>query len=347
MKNKAIIITVIIGILFLYTSCLTGCRDSHSKGIDEAKLADAKSVYDVAPLMTMSEDRLIYSECRHDKDLHFYFDILGNDQYIKVNYDGKDYVLLYYDFSSYDLVATKIKSANKIYSGQSLDVEIEIKIKDSLSIGCFPNSSKCRLILELDKDVSSVYVMGRPFTEYSGGRVFVCGKEGIVDKDLQFLVPPIYDGIYDLQTFEDSNCPMYYRVYKDGHNGVLDNHYNPVLSTSYGNIYYINENKFIVSTDFSDVDLDEIYIVDGNENIIKKTKGFLCPDNDSRFYCADGQIKISDSSYGDMWGYGVMDQELNIIIEPVYESVYWLDNHYLIEDYDSNELYFDINGNEE
>lgn len=354
MKNKVILFAVIIGMIL----CFTGCKNSRSQtgsgtdnteqteAVDETVLANAKSVYDLAPRMNMNEDKLLYSECRHDEDLHFYFDVLGFDEYIKVNYKGKDYALLYYDFNSYGLIATDIKSVKKSYSDQALNVEVKVKTKESPSTGCFSNQTKCRLILKLDQDVSSIFVMDRPYTEYNGGHVFICGKEGILDKDLQFLVPPVYDGIFDLPTFEESNCPMYYRVFKDGHNGVLDNNYNPVLSNNYANVYYINEDKFIVGTDNPDPTLEEIYIVDSNENIIKRTKGFLSASDDSRFYCADGQIKFADPSYGPMWGFGVMDQDLNIIIEPVYYNIFWNDGHYMVEDHDFNKLYFDIYGNE-
>ena len=358
MRNKALILPAIIGMLLILTGCLSGCKNSLSQGdfrtnsteqteaVDETVLANAGSVYDLAPLMTMNEDKLLYSECRHDKDLHFYFDVLNFDEYIKVNYKGKDYALLYYDFSSYGLVVKDIKSVKKTYSGQSLNVEVNVKTKEKPIDGCFPNTTKCRLILKLDQNVSSINVMDRPFNEYSGGRVFICGKEGIVDKDLQFLVPPVYDGIFDLTTFEESNCPMYYRVFKDGNNGVLDNNYEPVLSINYGNIYYINEDKFIVGKYYSDSTQDEIYILDSNENIIKKAKGFLSSVDDSRFYCAEGQIKFADPSCGDMWGFGVMDQELNTIIEPAYFSIYWLGTRYKIEDLEFNELYFDVSGNQ-
>lgn len=350
MKNKAKVLLLVFGMLLSLTGCLTGCKKAKPKNteqtaaVDEAVLAGAKSVYDLASYMTMNEDKLIYSDCRHDEDLHFYFDILNYEEYIKVNFNGRDYALLYYDFRSYGLSATGIKSVKKSYSDQSLNVEVDVRTKEVSSEGCFPSSTRCRLILKLDQDVSSVCVWGRPYTEYSGGHVFIGGKEGLVDKDLQFLISPVYDGIYELMTFEQSDCPVYYRVAKDGHNGVLDNNYNRVLSNSYGNVYYINENKFIVGTYLSDASLDEIYIVDGNENILKKTKGFLSCESDSNFYCADGQIAFCDPSYGYQWGHGVMDQDLNTVIEPVYYNVFWLDTRYKVEDHDSNVYYFNVEG---
>ncbi len=353
MKNTVKFLSAII----LTSLIFTGCKDTPSQRgsgskdtepevtVDESVLENAKSVYDLASYMTLNEDLMLYSECKHDKDLHFYFDVLSFDEYIKVNYKGKDYALLYYDYSSYGTVVTDIKSVDKSYSAGSLDLEIDVKTKEVSHMGDFPDRTRCRLILKLDQDVSSINVMGRPFNEYSGGNVFICGKEGIVDKDLNFVLPPVYDGIYELYTFEESNCPMYYRVFRDGGNGVLDNNYNQVLSNSYGNIYYINEDKFIVGTNQSDPALEEILILDGNENVIKKTNGFLCADSDSTFYCAEGHIKFCDTTSGDTWGEGVMDQDLNVIIEPIFYDIYFLDGYYKVDDADFNELHLDIDGN--
>lgn len=350
----------ILSAIILVSVVFAGCKGKDPQGssrsrdtddteetveVDEDVLANAKTVFDLSSYMTVSEDELLYSECKRDKELHFYFDVLSFDQYIKVNYKGKDYALLYFYYNNYGAVATDVKSVKKSYSGDALDLEVDVKTKEVSNDGCFSNTTRCRLIVKLDQDVSSISVMGKPFAEYEGGKVYVCEKYGIVDKDLNFLLPPVYDGIFELYTFTESSCPMYYRVFKDGYNGVLDGNFNRVLSNSYGNIYYINENKFIVGTNGSDPALDEILIVDGNENVIKKAKGFLCATDDSKFYCPDGYIKICDPSAGDMWGEGVIDQDLNIVIEPIYYSVYFLDGVYKAEDFDFNEIWIDIDGN--
>ncbi len=354
MKNKVLAVLLIACISLGLAGCKQdskrGNRDrsaqsSETEPVDEELLETAESVYDIASLMTINEDKIIYSECRKDSDLHFYFDLLSFDEYIKVNYNGVDYLLFWYNFSSYGLVGTKVKSVNKLYSGNRLDVDVDLKTKEYSSDGCFPNSTRCRMILKMEQDVDFLYVMNVPYNEYDGGEVYVCGKRGIVDKDLNFLLPPIYDGIHELETFEQSNCPMLYRVFKDHKNGVLDADYNPVLSISYGNIYYLNEDRFIVSISYDDnVQNDVIALIDRDENILKQRKGFLCADSDSNFYCYDGQIEFADPSYGPSWGFGVMDQELNTIIEPLYFSVYWVDGHYKVDNHDNEEALFSKDG---
>ena len=87
-----------------------------------------------------------------------------------------------------------------------------------------------------------------------------------------------------------------------------------------------------------------IALIDRDENILKQRKGFLCADSDSNFYCYDGQIEFADPSYGPSWGFGVMDQELNIIIEPLYYNIFWTDGHYRVENHDHEVAIFDIYG---
>ena len=343
MRNKVAVLFVIAGLIL----CLSGCKPAGQKEtFDESRLEKAKTVHDVSYLMTNNEDELIYSECKDDKPLHFYFDMLGSEEYIKVNHKGKNYLLLWYRYYSYSDYIKEVESVEKSFRGNELQINVKAKtaeFESGVYEGCFPNGSRVRLILSLESDINIVYLSGRICSRFNGGRIKIGQKEGIVDKDLNFIVPPVYDGIYDLETFGESSCPRYYRVYKkDGGNGVLDNNYNRVLSDSYGNIYYINENKFIVgiTKDEDKPELDEIAIVDGKENTVKKMQGFLNASDQIHLHTAEEHIQICDPSYGSNWGHGIIDQDLNIIIEPVYQNIYWHNGIYRVEDYTGKTLRF-------
>ena len=342
MKSRLLVLLIVIGIIL----GLSGCRDAalKTKTLDESALKTAKTVYDVAPLMTMRENDLIYSELKDHKDLDFYFDILKNDQYIIVKYMDNDYLLLWYYFYSYTEGMTEVSSVDKNYAADELKLNVKAKKKSITDDGCFPIGSYCRLILKLDQYISRLYVNDKPYGTYNGGYVKICDMEGLIDKDLNFLIPPIYKGIYELNTLEKSSCPTYYRVY-DGHNGVLDNNYKPVLSTSYDNIYYINENKFIVGIGGKEPIDDEIAILDGKENVIKKMKGFLkAKDENNHHQCADGHIMICDPSFHESWGDGIADTDLNIILKPVYRSIFWDNGIYKVENYDGETVRFNVKG---
>ena len=346
MRNKIAVLLILTGLIL----CLSGCSPSGQKELpSDSVLQRAKTVHDVSAYMNLNEDQKIYSECKNDKALHFYFDMLNSEQYIKVNHKGKDYLLFWYVYYSYTDYVKEIVSVDKTFRGKELRIDVKDKKEDfeEVSRGCFASGSRFRMIISLDQDVDLIYLSGKPVAEFNGGKIKVGKNEGIVDKELNFLVPPIYEGIYDLETFEESNCPKYYRVYKKGSgNGVLDNNYKPVLSTSYGNVYYINENKFIVGTSNRDAKLDEIYIVDAKENILKKMPGFLCAKDQISLHCAKDQIRICDPSYNDIWGTGIVDTDLNIIIKPVYQEIYWDKSTYKVEDYDGRTKHFDKQGNE-
>jgi len=347
MRNKVAVILVIAGLIL----CLSGCRPAvQKKSSDESVLENAKTVFDVSHLMKNNEDQMIYSECKDDKDLHFYFDILGSNEFIKVNHKGKDYLLLWYKYYSYIDHITETNFVTKTYRGEQLRINVDVNKEEFDSdgpTGCFPTGSRIRLILSLDREINLVIMDGRPVGKFNGGQIKVGDKTGVVDKDLNFIVPPVYEGIYDLEPLGNPSCPKYYRVYKKGcGNGVLDNNYNRVLSNSYGNIYYINENKFIVgiTQDEHDPALDEIAIVDRKENTIKKMQGFLDGYDETHFYTAEEHIKICDPSYGSNWGRGIVDHDLNIIIEPIYQNIYWNDDYYKVEDYTGKTLKFDREG---
>lgn len=345
MRNKVSVLFIIAGLIL----CLSGCRPSGQKGpADLSVLENAKTVYDVTSFMTITENDPKYSECKNDKDLLFYFDLLGRDEYIKVSHKGKDYILLWYTYYSYGDYIKKIKNIGKSFRGSEVSIEAEVEKADLASDGpggCFPTGSRFKLILSLDQDVNLVYLTGKPLKIFSGGHVRIGEREAIVDKDLNFIVPPVYDGIYDLEPLGDKSCPKYYRVHKKGAgNGVIDNNYKPVLNTCYGNVYYINENKFIVGTSNRDATLDEILLVDRNDSTIKKIKGFLCAGDQGNLHNAEGHIQICDPSYGNLWGYGIVDWDLNTVIEPVYQKIYWHETYYSVEDYDGQTANFDING---
>ena len=79
MRIKTAVLFVLAGMIL----CLSGCSPK-TKELTEADIENAKTVFDVTSLMIDSENAMIYSECKDDKDLYFYFDLLNTDEYIKV-----------------------------------------------------------------------------------------------------------------------------------------------------------------------------------------------------------------------------------------------------------------------
>ena len=357
MKNKLIALLLISAMALSFAGCQgkkghdrSRDRDnSTQETVDEKVLAEAKTVHDVSYLIEPYDNGLRYSECKKDEDLYFYFNLLKYDEYIKVNYEGQDYLIVSYSYSSYGLTGTKITGVEKKVFDGIMHIEVDLKTETKENEGCFPNSTTCRLILKLDEDIRDVVVSDLNYQEYDGGYVTVCNKMGILDKDLNFVVPLIYDDIFDFPISDNENDPVYYRVCINGvGQGLLDENFNQVLSTSYYNLYYYNPNKYIAMIEHkngSDETEFEIVWIDGDENVIKSVPGFLECENTSHFYCMDGHLLFCDPTYGPEWGKGVMDEELNIIIEPIYYNVFWLDEgHYNVENFDYETAHFSSTG---
>ncbi len=356
MKNKLIALLLISAMALSFAGCQgkkdrdrSRDRDDHTQEtVDEKELAEAKTVRDVSYLIEPYDNCIFYSECKKDEDLYFYFNLLKYDEYIKVNVEGQNYLIVSYSYNAYGLTGTKIKGVEKTVFDGIMHIEVDLKTVEKETEGCFPNSTTCRLILKLDEDIRDVVISGQNYQEYDGGYVTVCDKMGILDKDLNFVVPLIYDNIFDFPISDDENDPVYYRVYIKGMGqGLLDENFNQVLSIKYSNIYYFNPDKYIAMINCessSDVSEYEIVWIDGNENVIKSVPGFLESDDTSNFYCMDGHILFCDPTYGPQWGKGVMDEELNIIIEPIYYGIFWHDGYYDVENFDQESAHFSSTG---
>ena len=341
MRIKAAVLFVLAGMIL----CLSGCSPK-TKELTEADIENAKTVFDVTSLMIDSENAMIYSECKDDKDLYIYFDLLNTDEYIKVNHKGQDYLLLWYTYYSYTDKVTDACSVSKSFHGKELKVTVTVD-KEELGEGiegCFPTQSRVRLILKLENDVNIINVGNRLFSKFNGGRRRIFKKDCVVDQDLNFILPPIYDGIMDLEPFQANGCPTLYRFYRDQMNGVMDSNYKIILDNKYGNIYYINENKFIVGISDEDPKNDEIAIVDAKGNIIKKMKGCLKAQDSIHLYTAEGHIQICDPSTGDIWGEGIIDTDLNVILEPIYDQIIWHRTYYKTVDLEGRKANFKADG---
>ena len=287
------------------------------------------TIFRYADKMNQSATYRKYSELKNDEDLLFYFDLLGADEYIKVDHNKKSYVLFYFTYDSYTSVLDEVTDIKKSTSNGKLKVSVSYETSDHESFGFYPNHGVCRCILKLDDDIDELIVNDRPFTEYSGGQFKLGNKFGVVDADMNIILPPVYTGILVL---EGRDIPLYYRVWNEDGNGILDENYNEVLSTNYSNIVYVGPDRFMVMIEKDDESYIEI--IDADENVVKgPIEGFYGDPYSYNYYgqqiyCVDRFSKK-----------GVIDSDLNIIIEPIYKDIYLYDGEtedliYGVEDFD-------------
>ena len=250
------------------------------------------------------------------------------------------------------IVLTEDGEAMRLTEVKKPKIVGHIDLEGKQSQGCFPNITKYRLILELEKDFSEINIMGIDYTEYDGGQLIIDDKVGIVDKDLNIKIPFIYSGIYELDEYREKAIGKFYRVYLEGQgNGVYDKEYNEVLSPNYSNIYYVDDDRFIAmifKSEVSSMNDNEIVLIDRDENILKKMNGFLEPVDTSSMKCCDDQMMYLLVGDDKLACYGIIDEELNVIIEAKYNSIYWMESEerYKVENKEGKIAFFDSDGNQ-
>lgn len=84
---KMILIAAIVFCLFL-TSCnsrFTHGAEREWYSFDDHDFSDTKNISEIADLLDMSGRYCMYSDLKDNKDVLFYFDLLDDDEYVKVH----------------------------------------------------------------------------------------------------------------------------------------------------------------------------------------------------------------------------------------------------------------------
>ncbi len=356
---KRILTAVIASALSLFT--FAGCSFSHPKPpVDStptdpsleavySQLSEAKTAFDISQLMTAASDSVIYTETDDTQPFMLYFDVLLSSfrSFIITEHNGDKYLIFRYNYSAYGSVLTELNSFEKKMNGDTLELKADITTEQTEQMGCEPLESNVNCILRLDNDISGLIIDGHDYTPYSGGTLYIGDKVGVLDKDLNITVPVEYDMIRKITGLPDNK--VLYHTYKDGcGGGILDENYNTLLPPEFGNIFYINDNKFIVMKQDSSVDTNYyILSTDRHGNPTSSfTEGFI--DGSETFFNYAEQV-IFGVRDGNRFKYGVIDSDLNIIIEPVYDHISTFEKtaptqFYVVEDSHENFAVFDSFG---
>ena len=328
--------------------------------ITESELANAETVFDLSDRMTRTSDFLKYSECSDDDELLFYFDILslsGND-YITVEHSGIEYLLFLYCYSDYGYVMKDINSINKSSDGDTLTLTLDKDIHKTKHTGCYPDFSYCRCIVKLDRQYNNVVIDDKSYEKYNGGMIIVNEKYGIADENLNIIVPVIYNRIrnYDIYSYKPGvqaeTAHKYYHISGVEGNGLTDENYNIVINPVYTNIYFVNDDKFVVMKNkgqTSGIEDSQIGIVDSKGNVIHDfIEGFIDGNEINFTQNYAGQI-IFGRMDGKDYLQGVLDENLNIVIEPVYKDITVWNAHtenqfYVVENLNSEFAVMDTKG---
>ena len=327
MKKRMMSIMILsVCLCFLLTGCSGGVNNSGGEKLsqfEKDKIENAQTVYEISSLLTRTSDLLKYSECPNDDEFSMYFDLLGTHDYFVMPYGDEKYVLFLYAFSGYGETLSSITEIVKEYDSPNegnLNLTVNNQIEYTEQDGCFPEITSARCIVKLDKDIKSLSVDGTAYNEYKGGYINVGDRYGVADADLNIIVPIQYETIRDFETFGTDK--HYYFIVSENGAGVMNENYETIISPKYENIFFVNDSKFVVGKGPRDeVGLEnaQIGILNQDEELIHEyIDGFI---DGSESFDNDVHQVVFGRMSGDKYLQGVIDDDLNIIIEPEYQNI--------------------------
>lgn len=144
---------------------------------------------------------------------------------------------------------------------------------------------------------------------------------------MNMTIPAIYNGIYELTINNESlktatgekfeiDYSNYVRISNDNGNGIATKQGEILMECQYENIIYYGYNTFVVTKKVNDT--WKMGVVDINNNIvIDFIDGFMSQNYfTSTQYAIYSVINNNNNSYE-----GVIDRNLNIILQPIYSDV--------------------------
>lgn len=143
---------------------------------------------------------------------------------------------------------------------------------------------------------------------------------------MNLTIPAIYNGIYDLTINNESlktatgekfeiDYSNYVRISNDNGNGIATKQGEILMECQYENIIYYGYNTFVVTKKVNDT--WKMGVVDINNNVvIDFIDGFMSQNYFTSTQYAIYSVINNNNSYE-----GVIDRNLNIILQPIYSDV--------------------------
>lgn len=306
-------------------------------------LSSAETFFDLAEYMTFTADDITYSECDARAALMPYFDLLlfESDKYIIVTQGNASYVLFRYCYSDYSSVVSAVGGFGSAYHDGRLYLTIDKTVIPATDEGCEPLNTFVNCIVQLEEDIDGIVLTDTvcdweqtaEYSPYAGGWVQINKTFGVVDSELNLIVPVRYDHIF--KDVAPDTGKVYYQLSRRDEGAVLtDETYTLVLHQLVRSICYVNENRFVVLKGLGDD--KTIGLIDADETPLHdEIEGWLDGGGWNAFRNYAQQAVLVRPN-GNKYLRGVLDSELNIIIEPIYDniSVFSADNErqfYVVE----------------
>lgn len=155
---------------------------------------------------------------------------------------------------------------------------------------------------------------------------------GIIDRKGNIIVPFEYD---DLYIFTNSINSGFIAAEKDGKQGVINRNGKIIIDIKYDDLYYNGSNAFLLKTDTNWI------LTDIRGNKIKDLPAFeKISIMSTLFY----PISINFSVFKENGKYGIIDNDYNVVINPIYDEIGSFSEGWIPVAKDKKYFYIDFTG---
>lgn len=271
----------------------------------------------------------VSNEYKGSKNFDYIENSIDNGEYFEFEEDNQRYILFKIIEGVYAPDSIKIESAKIIdrkYENNVLYLNIDIKT--NIKEGIVPNdmcidgynTDSRTFILKVDSKFNGLVINGTEYSLLSDKIVMNDNKKyGYIDENGNLTIPVEYDGLFEIKTtniFDDetneyveADFSNYLRAVKDDKQGIIDKQGNIIINLQYDYISTYSKDAFVVEND------SKLGIVNKNNELVKGyVEGNLTSNN------LFGKYLIYLKYENEQAKKGVLDRNLNIVLEPIYDN---------------------------
>ena len=297
----------------------------------------------------------IYSEYKGSLDLSVIERNLENKEYYEFEDNGKKYIMFKVIEGVYapsNLTITSADITESSYSNNTLyltiDIETyieEIEATPDLIIDGFNSDSKL-FTMEVEDNFNGLVINNESYSLISNKIIRKNTSEetkyGYIGENGEITIPLEYDNLYeidvkevyddDINNYIEADFSNYLRCVKDDKQGIIDKQGNVIISIDYDQIKPYSKDAFAVTIENN----SKIGIVDTNNQLIKGyVEGGMYDDIIfGEYYVFSKRVD------GEFIGKGILDRDLNVVLEPIYDDFYYNNFTTYNNDGTMNQKYF-------
>ena len=297
----------------------------------------------------------IYSEYKGSLDLSVIERNLENKEYYEFEDNGKKYIMFKVIEGVYapsNLTITSADITESSYSNNTLyltiDIETyieEIEATPDLIIDGFNSDSKL-FTMEVEDNFNGLVINNESYSLISNKIIRKNTSEetkyGYIGENGEITIPIEYDNLYeidvkevyddDINNYIEADFSNYLRCVKDDKQGIIDKQGNVIISIDYDQIKPYSKDAFAVTIENN----SKIGIVDTNNQLIKGyVEGGMYDDIIfGEYYVFSKRVD------GEFIGKGILDRDLNVVLEPIYDDFYYNNFTTYNNDGTMNQKYF-------